>query len=522
MSAPTILNKKALLERLKMHEWEDFEVKAAKNEVPKSAWETVSSFSNTEGGNLVFGIKDNGGGKFEITGVENVEKLQNDFLSTLRGEKFNIQLSSKAHILDFDGKKVLLFHINSMPRNCKPIYFGGDIRNTFIRRGSGDYKCSREEVNRMLREASEFSSDSMILEGYGVKNVDSKTVSEYKNLLELKMPESLFHKMKTTELLMKLGCLKVNPNTGKEELTMAGLLVFGKEDSIRSRFPAYEFDIYLIHSRESGFPDVRWDDRKIYEMNLFQTFYEAMNYIKSKVEIPFMMNADNITRTENVPIVIALREALVNVLIHRDYFDNTQARMRIFKDRIETYNAGAAPKTVEEIIDNEATAPRNPLIAKLFRMVGFAETAGSGMPKIFNAWKQLNYKPPVIDNSIANYRFKMTFPLVEKTKRVKSEPGRDQAGTKLGPGRDQAGTKLELSSETIVILEFCKDPRLITEIMDIMKLKNRTKFRNKYILSLIKDGMLELTVPDKPSSPNQKYITTEKSKKMLKKINEDR
>ena len=70
-----ILNKKALLERFKMHEWEDFEVKAAKNEVLKSAWETVSSFSNTEGGNLVVGIKENGGGKFEITGVENAEKV---------------------------------------------------------------------------------------------------------------------------------------------------------------------------------------------------------------------------------------------------------------------------------------------------------------------------------------------------------------------------------------------------------------------------------------------------------------
>ena len=414
------MNKKTLLERLKMHEWEDFEVKAAKNEVPKSAWETVSSFSNTEGGNLVFGIKDNGGGKFEITGVENVEKIQGDFLSTLHSEKFNIPLSSKGHILDFNDKKVLLFHINSMPRNCKPIYFDGDMRNTYVRRGSGDYKCSREEVNNMLREASEFPSDSMILAGYGVKDIDSKTVSEFKNLLEQKMPESLFHKMKTTELLMKLGCLKVNPNTGKEELTMAGLLVFGKEDSIRSRFPAYEFDIYLIHSREAGFPEILWDDRKIYEINLFQTFYEAMNYIKGKVEIPFMMGKGNITRTENAPVVIALREALVNVLIHRDYFDTTQARMRIFKDRIETYNAGAALESLEEIIFNEATALRNPLIAKLFKMIGLVESAGSGILKILNAWKQLNYKPPIIDNSVANHSFKMTFPLVEKARRIKS------------------------------------------------------------------------------------------------------
>jgi ATP-dependent DNA helicase RecG len=515
MSALSIFNKKTLLERLKMHEWEDFEVKAAKNEVPKSAWETVSSFSNTEGGSLVFGVKDNGGGKFEITGVENVEKVQNDFLSTLRGEKFNIQLSSKAHILDFDGKMVLLFHINSMPRNCKPIYFGGDIRNTYIRRGSGDYKCSREEVNRMLREASEFSSDSMILEGYGVKDIDSKTVSEYKNLLELRLSESLFHKLKTSELLMKLGCLKVNPASGKEELTMAGLLVFGKEDSIRSRFPAYEFDIYLIRSREKGFPDIRWDDRKIYEVNLFQTFYEAMNYIKSKVEIPFMMEPDNMTRTENVPIVVAMREALVNVLIHRDYFDNTQARLRIFNDRIETYNAGAAPKTAEEIISNEATAPRNPLIAKLFRMVGFAETAGSGMLKIFSAWKQLNYKTPVIDNNVSNYYFKMTFPLEEKRSGVKPVSGRHQAGTKSAPSRHQVGTKSALSPESLKILKYCAGSKSLLEIMALFELKDRTKFRNKYIIPLINDGLLELTIPDKPNSSKQKYMKTDKGKKVI-------
>lgn len=137
------------------------------------------------------------------------------------------------------------------------------------------------------------------------------------------------------------------------------------------------------------------------------------------------------TRTENVPVVVAMREALVNVLIHRDYFDNTQARLRIFNDRIETYNAGAAPKTVEEIISNEATAPRNPLIAKLFRMVGLAETAGSGMLKIFSAWKQLNYKTPVIDNNVANYYFKMTFPLEKKSSRIKPELSSEKSSEKI-------------------------------------------------------------------------------------------
>jgi len=75
MKGSWLLSPQDLIEHLKMNLWENFEVKAAKNEVPKSAWETVGSFSNTEGGNLVVGIKENGGGKFEITGVENAEKF---------------------------------------------------------------------------------------------------------------------------------------------------------------------------------------------------------------------------------------------------------------------------------------------------------------------------------------------------------------------------------------------------------------------------------------------------------------
>ena len=142
------MTKTELENRLKLNEWDDFEVKAATREVPQDVWKTVGAFANTEGGYIVFGVREPSAGQYEIFGVEDVEKIQNDFLSTLRGEKHNIQLSSKGHLLDFDGQKVLVFHIDSMPRNCKPIYYGGDIRNTYMRQGSGDYKCSQEEIQR--------------------------------------------------------------------------------------------------------------------------------------------------------------------------------------------------------------------------------------------------------------------------------------------------------------------------------------------------------------------------------------
>jgi ATP-dependent DNA helicase RecG len=120
------------------------------------------------------------------------------------------------------------------------------------------------------------------------------------------------------------------------------------------------------------------------------------------------------------------------MLIHRDYFDNSQSRINIYPDRIEMYNPGAAPKPVEDILENEVTAPRNPVMAKAFRIIGWAETAGSGTMKIFKALEQIKYPKPVIENNVRSGFFKMTFELTVADKKVA-----DQVPTKHRPS-DQA------------------------------------------------------------------------------------
>ncbi|MQN36010.1 ATP-binding protein [Prevotella copri] len=82
------MTKEELIDRINDIEWEDFEAKEAKSELPKNIWETVSAFANTSGGWIVLGVKQNGK-KFEISGVDNAEKLEQDFLGTLRSQKFN-------------------------------------------------------------------------------------------------------------------------------------------------------------------------------------------------------------------------------------------------------------------------------------------------------------------------------------------------------------------------------------------------------------------------------------------------
>lgn len=115
------MTKEELVARLRDIEWDDFEVKAAKSDLPKNIWETVSAFSNCSGGWIVLGVKQSGR-LFEIIGVDNIEKLEQDFFGTLRSKKFNIPLFATLHRYEIDGKNVIAFYLPSS--EIKPVYFG--------------------------------------------------------------------------------------------------------------------------------------------------------------------------------------------------------------------------------------------------------------------------------------------------------------------------------------------------------------------------------------------------------------
>ena len=124
------MTKEELLQKLTEIEWDDFECKRALDKLPEDVWETVSAFSNTSGGWIVFGVQQHGK-RFEIQGVNNGEKTESDFLNTLRnGQKFNMRLTAKAKKYDFDGRLVLAFFVPSCI--VKPIYVSNPITLTFV------------------------------------------------------------------------------------------------------------------------------------------------------------------------------------------------------------------------------------------------------------------------------------------------------------------------------------------------------------------------------------------------------
>ena len=172
------MTKEELLQRLTAIEWDDFECKTAENKLPDNVWETVSAFSNTSGGWIVFGIKQNGK-KFEVQGVSNGEKTESDFLNTIRGgQKFNMRLSAKGVKYNFDGKLVLAFFVPSSI--VKPIYFNNPI-NSFIRTGSGDRRATETEVMAMMRDQAFGCKSELVVEGTSLKDLNKGSLETYRN-----------------------------------------------------------------------------------------------------------------------------------------------------------------------------------------------------------------------------------------------------------------------------------------------------------------------------------------------------
>ena len=394
------MNKQELIEKLDDIEWEDFEVKETKSEVPKNSWETVSAFSNTAGGWLVFGVKKEGK-EYTILGVSNPEKVEQDFIGVLRnGQKFNKKLEVKCKKYNFDSKTVLAFYIPVA--ESKPIFYDNP-KNTFIRTGSGDQRATYEELNALFRDSAFGTKDKEITK-FKLKDLDKETLDRFRNYIKNLDSANPYGDLSEAELFEKLRV------TIDGKVTIAGLLMFGNEDSIGKVFSDFMIDYLEIRGTSYSDAPERYTYRMPLQKNLYNYFFSIFERLLTRIDIPF--KTKGAFRDENQPQVLAIREALVNLLAHSDYFGTMKPRVRVFSDRLEFMNPGSLPATVEVLRKQELTLPRNPILIKIFRILKLAENAGYGFDKMFNGWKSYYKIEPIVENEITFY--KIEFPLKTK------------------------------------------------------------------------------------------------------------
>jgi ATP-dependent DNA helicase RecG len=407
------LARDTLLERLRGIEWDDFEVKEATGGVPKTAYTTACAFANTSGGWIVFGVKETKG-RFDIVGVPDPDGMQNDFLGGCRStEKFSRPVEVRPHHFVIDGRTVLVFYVAPSRRFDKPIRVRIDKAwFAYIRVAARDQKCTPEEEARFLRDASSETFDVQPMPDADLEDLDAASLRWVRALYRERHPDQPLAELHDADFLDELGLMR----SGR--LTHAAALLFGRAKLTARIKPGGLVDFRHIRQPWSeDAPAHRFDDRVLCEGNLIEGLRTLIGRFLDLVPNPFALDPSTLQREAHPPEYPALREALVNLLIHQDYSDQQRtARVLWYADRTLFDNPGDSFVAVPEMLDGGASDLRNPRLARLMRQIGFAEQAGTGVPTIVRTWRQVERTPPVVlnDPGRKTYRLILSWDRVPK------------------------------------------------------------------------------------------------------------
>ena len=404
---------------LKVGERISFECKKAENNIPKSVWETYSSFANTIGGIIVLGITENikfvgEANHFEITGVNHPQKLRKEFFDTLNSNKVNrnILTDTDVEIIDYEGVSLMCITVPQADYRQRPIYINGNMMNgAFKRNYEGDYHCTEEDVKAMIRDANDSGNDGLLIEHYNIDDIDSGTLSAYRNRFRTANPDHIWNDYADKEFLLNIGAYTKDRNTGREGLTLAGLLLFGKGLSIRERFDNIRMD-YLDYTNLEE--ESRWSDRLTYdgrwENNLYNFFMRVQSKLISDIKRPFSLKG--MERNDDSLLHKAIREALTNLIIHADYMLTGILKVEKYDNRFVFSNPGSIKIPVVDIYEGGHSKARNPHIQAIFRMIGLGENIGSGFPTILEACKRENWRKPLLSERPDLHLVELTISMV--------------------------------------------------------------------------------------------------------------
>ena len=181
----------------------DVECKKAQSRVPESVYETYSSFANTKGGTIVLGIledktKVTPEERFVIQGIDNPEKLREDFWNTINSQKVNanILVDDNVYIVEEDGVALLVIEVPRADFTVRPVYKGENpFKGTYKRNHEGDYHAKEYEVRAMIRDQSAEGNDSTILEGYTMDDIDVDTLERYRIMFNSWNPQHVWREL---------------------------------------------------------------------------------------------------------------------------------------------------------------------------------------------------------------------------------------------------------------------------------------------------------------------------------------
>lgn len=234
-------------------------------------------------------------------------------IKCLSGYEWNHAIQVHEQLAEEEGKPILLFYIPESPRTEKPIYLNSDIRESYIRRGGSDQKCTREEIERFVRDASAQRYDSEILIDLNAEAFfDEGSVGWYRRVFNEIQP-GRHETLTNVDFLTEWGF--VIERESRLVPTCAAVLIFGQGKYVRQILPRPVVDYQRVNVDALQWtPDRRWDDRIVIEENLIQAWLILVERYMRFAERPFAsVDVATLRRHDEPPDYISFREAAINL-----------------------------------------------------------------------------------------------------------------------------------------------------------------------------------------------------------------
>jgi ATP-dependent DNA helicase RecG len=457
------LDARKLLKTLDLAEDTDLEFKSARGGVPGSLWETYSGMANTDGGTILLGVEIDG----TISGLPDPAKARKTVWDSLNNRgvvSVNLLSNEQVRVVPAGDHSILMIEVPRANRRQRPVYTGQNpITGTYRRNYEGDYHCNPDEVGRMLADQSEEPADSRILEHFGIDDLDPTSVQQYRQRFSARAPDHPWLSLDHRGFLTKLGAWRRDRATKQEGLTVAGLLMFGKDEAIRdpAAVPGYQVD---FREKLSPDPSVRWTDRLTVDgtwvANLFQFYQRVIQRLTVDLKLPFQLGSDLFRRDETL-VHEAIREALVNALIHADYRGQGGIVVEKYRHRIELSNPGSLLLSLEQVWAGGVSECRNKSLQTMFLMIGGGEKAGSGIDKIRQGWKAQHWRLPIIRERVQPDRVVVVLPMVS----LLPEESLQRLRSRFGPKFNRLD-RLEIQALVTADLEGSVSNRRLQEVCD--------------------------------------------------------
>ena len=460
-------------------ETQTLELKSAEYGCPKRLYDTLSSFSNQDdGGMIVFGIDEEK--NYKETGVYDTQDIQ---------KKINEQCLQMTPVVrplitvvEKDGKKFVSAEIPGMDLVDRPCYYQGRgrLKGSYTRIGDSDEPMTEYEVYSYEAFRKKYQDDIREVPRATMAALDQESLNQYITLLKQGKPH--LSSMKD-EMIYELVSIKRN-----SEITLSTTLLFSPYP--QAYFPQLCITAIVVPGTELGENGVageRFLDNQRIEGNIPDMLSGALQFVKRNMRTKTIINEKTGQREHRTDYpVTAIREAVINALVHRDYSIHTEGmpiQLIMFQDRLEIRNPGGIYGRMRvDQIGKVQPDTRNPVLASALEVMHITENRYSGIPTIRMEMDRYQLEQPEFVDERGSFIVRLYHKTKEKTEAIHTEEAMD-------------------------LILFCRTPRTRKEICEYLGLSSVTYAIQKHVLPLVEAGQLKMSLPDKPKSPRQLYYS---------------